>query len=222
MPLVGEERPGPSADRRRLTVPEAADALGVTVDAIRGRIRRGTLHSERESGTVYVWVDLPDADWREPSAGSRRPSHDQSELIEEMRARIEDLREQLDEERESRRRADTIIAQLSAANAEQARTIRAIEAPREPSDAQETLGSPSEAAEMPMGPERSEAHEYAVTEQPETATPQPGRVAPQPAVESTQAQESPEMHMPSAGGGPRPREQQTASERPWWRRMFGG
>jgi hypothetical protein len=59
-------------------------------------------------------------------------------------------------------------------------------------------------------------------ESPETATPQPGRVAPQPAVESTQAQESPEMHMPSAGGGPRPREQQTASERPWWRRMFGG
>ena len=59
-------------------------------------------------------------------------------------------------------------------------------------------------------------------ESPSEATPQPGRVEPQPAVESTQAQESPEMAMPEAGGGPLPRDQQAASERPWWRRMFGG
>jgi hypothetical protein len=55
-------------------------------------------------------------------------------------------------------------------------------------------------------------------ESPTGATEQPGRVEPQPAVEGTQkAQESHEMHMPEAGGGPR--EQPT--ERPWWRRMFG-
>jgi hypothetical protein len=30
------------------------------------------------------------------------------------------------------------------------------------------------------------------------------------------------MAMPSAGGGPLPRDQQEATERPWWRRMFGG
>ncbi len=60
------------------------------------------------------------------------------------------------------------------------------------------------------------------TETPSEATPQPGRVEPQPAVQSTQAQESPEMAMPEAGGGPLPRDQQRASERPWWRRMFGG
>ena len=57
---------------------------------------------------------------------------------------------------------------------------------------------------------------------PPEATPQPGRVAPQPAVESMQAQESPEMAMPEAGGGPLPRDQQTPTERPWWRRVFGG
>jgi hypothetical protein len=175
--------------------------MGVTVDAIRGRIRRGTLHSERESGTVYVWVGLAEADRREPSADSRGPSPDQSELIEEMRARIEDLREQLDEEREARRRADTILAQLSQANAEQARTIRAIEAPA------------SGATEPPGGPE--------------TATEQPGRVEPQPSVEVTQEpQESPELGedeqqgrdpVPDATG---PREE--PPERPWWRRMFGG
>jgi hypothetical protein len=59
-------------------------------------------------------------------------------------------------------------------------------------------------------------------EPPSEATPQPGRVEPQPAVEGTQAQESHEMHMPSAGGGPQSRDQQEPSERPWWRRMFGG
>jgi len=58
---------------------------------------------------------------------------------------------------------------------------------------------------------------------PETATPQPGRVEPQPAVESAQEpRESSEMHMPEVGGGPLPHDQQWASERPWWRRVFGG
>jgi hypothetical protein len=68
------------------------------------------------------------------------------------------------------------------------------------------------------------AQEEAVQEprgSPSEATEQPGRVGPQPAVQSTQAQESHEMHMPSAGGGPQSRDQQEATERPWWRRMFG-
>ncbi len=62
-----------------------------------------------------------------------------------------------------------------------------------------------------------------VRESPSEATEQPGRVVPQPSVESAQEpRESSEMHMPEAGGGPLPRDQQRASERPWWRRMFGG
>ncbi len=58
---------------------------------------------------------------------------------------------------------------------------------------------------------------------PETATPQPGRVEPQTPLEGAQEpRESSEMHMPEAGGGPLPHDQQRASERPWWRRVFGG
>jgi hypothetical protein len=53
---------------------------------------------------------------------------------------VEHLREQLAEEREARRRADTIIAQLSQATAEQARTIRALEAPGSP-QAEQPRGS---------------------------------------------------------------------------------
>ena len=82
------DRPRPSTDPLRLTVPEAAEVLGVTVDAVRGRIRRGTLDSERESGTVYVWVDLAEADRPGPSGTSRRPSPDQSELVGELYAAV--------------------------------------------------------------------------------------------------------------------------------------
>ena len=37
---------------------QAADALGISTDAVRKRARRGTLESEKEAdGTVYVWLD---------------------------------------------------------------------------------------------------------------------------------------------------------------------
>ncbi len=45
------------------------------------------------------------------------------------RDRIHYLERQVEEKREASRRADTLLAQLSAANAEQARTIRALEVP---------------------------------------------------------------------------------------------
>ncbi|MDP8974693.1 MAG: hypothetical protein M3N45_16365 [Actinomycetota bacterium] len=52
------------------------------------------------------------------------------ETIAELKDRVDSLERQMEAEREARRRADTIIAQLSAANAEQARTIRQLEPPR--------------------------------------------------------------------------------------------
>jgi hypothetical protein len=124
-------------------VPQAAAHLGMTEAAVRGRIKRKTLQSERESGTVYVLLegDEPPTNRDEPSG---EPT-DKSERVEDLREQVAYLREQLDREREARteerRRHDTIIAQLSAANAEQARTIRAIEAPApdEPAEDAETV-----------------------------------------------------------------------------------
>ncbi len=53
---------------------------------------------------------------------------------------------------------------------------------------------------------------------PVTATEQPGRVKPQRPLESAQEpRESSGMHMPEVHSGPLPRDQQRASERPWWR-----
>jgi DNA-directed RNA polymerase specialized sigma24 family protein len=40
--------------RRRVDLREAAEILGTSVDAVRKRIQRGTLESEKEDGKVYV------------------------------------------------------------------------------------------------------------------------------------------------------------------------
>ena len=138
------DRPRPSTDPLRLTVPEAAEVLGVTVDAVRGRIRRGTLHSERESGTIYVWVDRSETDRPGPSPTSRGPSLDQSELVGELRGRVEDLREQLQAERQAHAEARRIIAGL-------VERIPAIEAPQEASEASETVEEVPDRAEPQSG-----------------------------------------------------------------------
>ena len=137
---MGSGRPRPSTDPLRLTVPEAAEVLGVTVDAVRGRIRRGTLDSERESGTVYVWVERAESYRPRPSETGRGPSPDQSELVGELRGRVEDLREQLQAERQAHAEARRIIAGL-------VERIPAIEAPQEASEGAETVEEQTEVSE---------------------------------------------------------------------------
>jgi len=96
--------------------------------------------------------------------GPDRPTEhttERTELTEDRTAElIATLREQLAEEREARRRADTIIAQLARANEEQARTIRELEAPSEP---------PSEERESPQtvdeGSQRAEPRPTTVESQ---------------------------------------------------------
>jgi hypothetical protein len=139
---VGEDRTGATgADRQRLTVPQAAEALGVTVDAVRGRIRRGKLQAEHEAGAVYVWIDGPDEDDRRgPSATSQRPSSDQSQRIEDLREQVAYLRDQLEQANERDRENRRIIAALTA-------RIPAIEAPQEASGAADTVEEEPERAE---------------------------------------------------------------------------
>jgi hypothetical protein len=139
---VGEDRTGAtSADRRRLTVPQAAEALGVTVDAVRGRIRRRKLESEQHAGTVYVWLDAPEeGDSRGPSSTSHRPSDDPSERIEDFREQVAYLREQLQAERQAHAEARRIIAGL-------VERIPAIEAPSEARESPQTAEEGSQRAE---------------------------------------------------------------------------
>jgi len=107
------------------------------------RVKRGKLSANKEGGRLYVLLDI------EPTI---EPTTDRTdELIEELKDRVHRLEYQLDQEREARteerRRQDTVIAQLSRANEEQARTIRQLEAPQEASESPETVEEAPDRAE---------------------------------------------------------------------------
>ncbi len=135
---------------------EASKILGVTVEAVRGRIKRGTLEHERDSGTVYVLLHAdqtptgpqPDAD--QPSD---RLQSDSGVLTSELRDRLRYVEGQLEAERQAHAEARRIIAGL-------VERMPAIEAPRE----------------SPEGPQT-------VEEEPERAEPQPSPSAPQTAAQ---------------------------------------
>src|SRR5687768_4608724 len=122
--------------RRRLSVAEAADALEVTVDAIRSRVKRGTIAHERKGGRVYVLLGDDES----------RPGYDQvtdqgaRESEDRTAELIATLREQLQAERQAHAEARRIIAGL-------VERIPAIEAPQEASEASETVEEEPERAE---------------------------------------------------------------------------
>jgi predicted DNA-binding protein YlxM (UPF0122 family) len=160
----------------RLSVMEAAEALGVTRDAIHKRIRRGTIEYEKgEDGRFYVYVDTSTS----RVAQSAYESKDESKvevlerLIEGQQDRIAFLERELERRGDETVRLHQIVAGLTQANAQLAARVPELEAPQEAAEA----------------PEPAE-------DEPERAEPRPDRV---------EAQE---------GVG-------EASERSWWRRMFG-
>jgi excisionase family DNA binding protein len=120
----------------RITVAEVAERLGISKEAFRKRISRKTLRSEKDAdGTVRVYV---------PSSAPTSGTPDRDGLVETLRNEIGHLR------RESERK-DTIIMSLSQANAEQACTIGALEAPAD------TLAERRESSEaVEDAPERAE------------------------------------------------------------------
>jgi hypothetical protein len=119
----------------RYTVQEAAEILGLTVEAVRGRIKRGTLDHVKEDEKVYVVLDpVHDTDRSSLVCDQTRPdegpvsdqthvqTHDPqkaerfSEVLEDLRDQVRYLREQLNDERrrreEERHRQDLIVARL--------------------------------------------------------------------------------------------------------------
>jgi len=95
---------------QRLTLAEAAEVLGISKDAVRMRVRRKSLRSEKgEDGRVYVFVDATGNDVRPTEAA---PSDASRELVEVLRAQVEDLQSRLDRETEANRENRRIIAGL--------------------------------------------------------------------------------------------------------------
>jgi len=135
---------------RWLDVGEAARELGISTDAVRKRIARGSLRSDREDGHVRVWLDDSGTE------AGREAQVDGEALVEVLQDHITDLRVQLEAEREARRRADTIIAQLTQANAALAARVPELEAAE---SREETAEGAAEE------PERAEPHP--ATEEPQ-------------------------------------------------------
>ena len=113
----------PGGDRtatgQRLTLAAAADALGITVEAVRSRLKRGTLQREKgEDGTTYVIVEERQGGdrARQDGDGSRDRSRQDGDradpLFERMASEIDHLREQLKEQLEANRENRRIIAGL--------------------------------------------------------------------------------------------------------------
>jgi excisionase family DNA binding protein len=93
--------------RQRVTTKEAAEALGISVEAVRKRIERGQLGHERVDGRVYVYLD---GDQTESGPDVEVES---TALISEKNARIELLERQLTEANERDRENRRIIAALT-------------------------------------------------------------------------------------------------------------
>jgi hypothetical protein len=82
--------------------------MGISAEAVRGRIRRGTLPVERENGAVYVLLDYPvddrtTGDQPRTNTGrpTDRPQSEPSALISELRAHNATLQAQLASERQA-------------------------------------------------------------------------------------------------------------------------
>jgi len=139
-------------DARRVAVGEAARLLGISKDAVRMRIRRGTLRAEKTDNKVYVWMD-------DDAYADHNTVHSQDEVegsarAAELREQVRYLREQLDREREARteerRRHDTLMAQLM-------QRIPALEAPPERPESPETVEEEPEMTEPRSGTPGPEA-----------------------------------------------------------------
>jgi signal transduction histidine kinase len=133
-----------------MTVAQAAGALGISAEAVRGRIRRGTIPVEREGRAVYVLLDNRTTDDQTGTTDDR--SYDQpvesGALISELRGRIEDLRTDRDAWRDQARRSDYMASAAMERTHELENRLRALEPPAssEPTEAAETVEEASEEA----------------------------------------------------------------------------
>ena len=152
---MAEGRADEPQANQRLTVAQAADHLGITEGAVRSRIKRGTLPTTREGGMVFVLLSNGTSQANQPS-NDGEPT-DQPGLVEELRDRVASLERRLERHGDETERLHQIIAGLAQANAEQARTIRAIEAPvsEAVSEDAETVDEATEHRSATAGPQTS-------------------------------------------------------------------
>ena len=237
-------------NRRRVTVAEASEILGITAEAVRTRIKRGKLDSIKDppapGGTVYVLLQAdqtrPDID---PTVKGQDQTTDQTELVETLREQVAYLQgviatrdQELALRAEEIRRRDTALEREQQLAAMFADRLQALEAPASSSEARESDVSPDPTGEL------EEVQEELATEQDRRemaeSTLREGMAEEQRRREQAERErddlrqelhalreprESPEPGEEQQGRGELHSATGGAQEgvrRSWWRRMFGG
>ncbi len=137
-PDAGEDAGVTMGVTRRVTLADAAQVLGISKEAVRKRVKRGTLRSEKDpDGRVYVYVPFVTDAGEDASRPSVPPSFaERDELVEELRDRVRALEEA---NRETRR--------LLAGALER---IPAIEPPETPGASETATGEPERVETPPQ------------------------------------------------------------------------
>ena len=225
IPLVGEGR----TSGNRVSVYDAAEVMGVTVDAVRSRLKRGTIDHERKGGRVYVLLGADEA----------RPGHNQdTDQVSDQGAResedrtaelITTLREQLQAERQAHAEARRLLAaalerippQLEAPS-----EVRESDVSSEPTgelgelreelDTERTRRQRAESTLREGMDEEQRRREKAERERDELREELYARREPRQSPQTSEEQQ--------VRGQPHPAtvEAQAGVRRPWWRRIFGG
>jgi hypothetical protein len=97
----------------RLSVPEAAERLGVTQDAVRKRIHRDAIQWEQEEdGRYYVYLDDTEDTTRTTRTNFRTTSQDTSHdnYIEALTFQVALLQRELEDRKEEARRYQHLLA----------------------------------------------------------------------------------------------------------------
>ena len=165
------DQPTSKTTDQRVTVADAALLLGISEDAVRSRLRRGTLRRETGGdGTVFVVLgtDRPASNQRptddrltnqqndrqtagQPIDGhvDRRGGSEtyRDELVEALRDEVAHLRDQLDRERDASAELRRIVAGL-------VQRVPELEAAPEPRNAPKTASESTVNSDVPSEPER--------------------------------------------------------------------
>jgi hypothetical protein len=138
----------------RVPVEEAAKVLGITANAVRKRVERGTLRSERDGDARYVILDddmprpaadMPNGMPTDQALIVARLENEVGFLRELVRSRDEELRREREAREEAERRHDTIVMRM-------AERIPELEAPptSAPRDAAEPVAEEPQGADTPI------------------------------------------------------------------------
>jgi Tfp pilus assembly protein FimV len=212
----------------RMTLRQAATVLGVSESALRKRVERGTLRSDKgPDGRRYVYLDTV-AYTMADEVADVSATHERDALMSELRAHNDTLQEQLKAERQGHAEARRLLA------AALERIPPQLEAPSEARESDVRPGPTGELGELreELGTERSRRemaeatlHEGMAEEQHRREEAERERDELRRELYALKTPESPEPGEEQQGRGephPATGEAQEGVQRPWWRRIFRG